>query len=1211
MNENTNTSPNEELLNDESTPLKIKTPKQIKREKKKAAKKEKKLAKKAAKEAIPKNRPAVLNPFLVTTEGKYYLGLCARAFSIAFMAFALVYFFLDTIDLMQYTSAWSVFACCIFFTFPVVFSMQNKWAVPISLGIYAIWILYLIFVSNFTVSKLLRVFTNLFDSIIARLIDNGFDGLIGIDSGFGLIMSMETTVKCISVTLSLMFSLAFALSLGRKAHLYTPIALNALIVAPSFICNITNTNWGTSIIFVSFCVLAVMYASDKLFSDMTNPKRYDTETVLNPAFIIGVDTPITEDKKDRKERLKKEKKEKKEKKILLNDEIDDLLSAKKPKASKSSNPKTKAEKEALRAEKNILHLKKYAKSAISGFTALSILLAGYISIIVPSAVIDKNFRKIDFMDGTISNLREIITAWLLGDELTLDLKSFENDESNFAERSTDLTPRIYEGMPRFDVEVQRVMPVYLRGWIANSYKDGSWYLDMNDEAFIEFREKFGVRDDIHESLYDSFLSYMLPSDYDTSANYLNTVGLNTAYGYVTMQVNIERYFGGTTALYTPSFLNSRFGIRQYRSVYKNEDIGISNFFDGIFTSRHSVPGAQYAIVSNIPTMENVEYKENMSTLIAEFNAQIDYIKFALQNDPLVNPPKEIISGGGWGSVTKPNNDYFFKAQNISSANKTPNANGSVVSATSNEGITPLGYPYTVVRGVTPINEVDVNTTTITVFRTDDILTYVYDTMSGDLLKKSMSLRHNSSSPAAYVPDLELSLRYFHLFSKEQKDELNEYLAVYDLYSEYVKKHYTESSESEIIKDFASQFKLDSAYLSEGSEFSENSYLAIYSVISEIIEYLDENYEYTLTPSSTGESNLTGVENFIENVKEGYCVQFASTLALTLRELGIPTRYVEGYVATGFKINPSYRHDYSDPNLKEAPNGLHYRTRVYDHNEHAWIEAWIDGIGWVQFEATPTFSANYYPPEKEETTTGPNGSESIPVEESTEDPDVSDTSDSLPDDSTSEVPEETSGTNGILGNGTVPFTIPEELIIALICIIIIALIALIIYLIIKRAQSADIKRVKFLDDAVNATEKDDIKSFSSMLSHLIFELLRIYKLSPNPHEFPYEYRSRLARDIILTEKPPLEKTETTEDYDASDDTEDSAEESLSEEEVLASEEYKTVDAALEALEAEEFGAGMSQNEIKASVELYKTLLSFKKRKLNFLKIILYRYILNKV
>ena len=72
-----------------------------------------------------------------------------------------------------------------------------------------------------------------------------------------------------------------------------------------------------------------------------------------------------------------------------------------------------------------------------------------------------------------------------------------------------------------------------------------------------------------------------------------------------------------------------------------------------------------------------------------------------------------------------------------------------------------------------------------------------------------------------------------------------------------------------------------------------------------------------------------VEFFLGTSRQGYCMHYASASALILRELGVPARYVSGYVAYSYK--------------KNDVSGMH-EVAVLDSNAHAWVEIYLDGIG---------------------------------------------------------------------------------------------------------------------------------------------------------------------------------------------------------------------------------------------------------------------------
>ncbi len=72
----------------------------------------------------------------------------------------------------------------------------------------------------------------------------------------------------------------------------------------------------------------------------------------------------------------------------------------------------------------------------------------------------------------------------------------------------------------------------------------------------------------------------------------------------------------------------------------------------------------------------------------------------------------------------------------------------------------------------------------------------------------------------------------------------------------------------------------------------------------------------------------------ENIgyRRGYCEQFATSMAVMTRTIGIPTRVVLGFTP-GDRIG-----------LNEVV--------VRDDNAHSWIELWIPNQGWVSFDPTP-------------------------------------------------------------------------------------------------------------------------------------------------------------------------------------------------------------------------------------------------------------------
>ncbi|MBI2688494.1 MAG: DUF3488 domain-containing protein [Acidobacteria bacterium] len=99
----------------------------------------------------------------------------------------------------------------------------------------------------------------------------------------------------------------------------------------------------------------------------------------------------------------------------------------------------------------------------------------------------------------------------------------------------------------------------------------------------------------------------------------------------------------------------------------------------------------------------------------------------------------------------------------------------------------------------------------------------------------------------------------------------------------------------------------------------------------ISDYLQQNYGYTLELPAREQADP--IAHFLFERREAHCEYFASSLALMLRTIGIPSRVVTGF--QGGTLNPV--------------SGW-YTVRASD--AHSWVEAFIPGNGWTAFDATP-------------------------------------------------------------------------------------------------------------------------------------------------------------------------------------------------------------------------------------------------------------------
>lgn len=88
--------------------------------------------------------------------------------------------------------------------------------------------------------------------------------------------------------------------------------------------------------------------------------------------------------------------------------------------------------------------------------------------------------------------------------------------------------------------------------------------------------------------------------------------------------------------------------------------------------------------------------------------------------------------------------------------------------------------------------------------------------------------------------------------------------------------------------------------------------------------------------------IEDIEAFLTDIKRGYCEQFAASMAVMARTLGLPSR-----VAIGFGVG--------------GPGSSPDEYLVTSRQAHAWVEIFLSGFGWVTFEPTPRADSVVRPP----------------------------------------------------------------------------------------------------------------------------------------------------------------------------------------------------------------------------------------------------------
>ncbi len=103
----------------------------------------------------------------------------------------------------------------------------------------------------------------------------------------------------------------------------------------------------------------------------------------------------------------------------------------------------------------------------------------------------------------------------------------------------------------------------------------------------------------------------------------------------------------------------------------------------------------------------------------------------------------------------------------------------------------------------------------------------------------------------------------------------------------------------------------------------------YGYVQAVQRHLQIGFSYDETPPPAART----LDGFLFDARSGFCQQYSGAMALLLRMGGVPARVVTGFAPGSY-----------DSDSK--------RYVVRDLDAHSWVQAWFDGIGWVDFDPTP-------------------------------------------------------------------------------------------------------------------------------------------------------------------------------------------------------------------------------------------------------------------
>ena len=195
----------------------------------------------------------------------------------------------------------------------------------------------------------------------------------------------------------------------------------------------------------------------------------------------------------------------------------------------------------------------------------------------------------------------------------------------------------------------------------------------------------------------------------------------------------------------------------------------------------------------------------------------------------------------------------------------------------------------------------------------------YLSQYGIYAKPDSDIRYESAD-TEYVlqyypqPDLSQGVEYL-------KGNLGEYEAYEQAYSDFVYQNYL-------------NIDWETWQYMQGIIRENNFYSSDPQIITKVARYIQNAAVYSLEYDRSMDSKANVVIAFLDQYKEGICQHYASAATMLFRALDIPARYTVGYVVSTEK----------DAFVDILPKFA-----------HAWVEVYIDGVGWMQVEVTGSSS----------------------------------------------------------------------------------------------------------------------------------------------------------------------------------------------------------------------------------------------------------------
>lgn len=743
-------------------------------------------------------------------------------------------------------------------------------------------------------------------------------------------------------------------------------------------------------------------------------------------------------------------------------------------------------------------------AAVVGFSAVLCTALALLAAAIPASRVKEPWKTYETIDTVMETIRAYEMALITGEDMQIADLGLTGAAEILDARSSIATPRYFTGKPVLEIQSNLNLPVYLRSWISSSFRDDMWYVAAEPirDSFKElFPDGFNA-EDITYRFYRNLNPKLV--NYKTKTSYVN----HEDDGFMTTLISLKNLGVAGNILFLPSKMNTELSLQQYGSIEEAYQKRWINYFDGIAYSRAFHKGAKYSAVAYLPLYKEQEWWQELNRKRVTYDAFLDAFNYVgndiahlLENEktesfhPYNNAYSLRYLTDYYLSLNTAERDVFAKEiGEIQQYNDYVADSGVYTSLTQdnvlNKKLHDLALeiiysePLPETGLIQKIDGEELDFTDIlarramqytvgdvvdTLYATDDGKVYAYygsgdfDVEDHDDIKYMWNADVIADPDAIEDDNLRTSL-----------DELaEEMLSQPFIVAREVRG--TDNSLIDVEYDVTNPAAFH-AFLrgqADGMEYNASLYYTVFA--QRIAKYLSENMVYTLNPTVPDtEDTMSSVERFLFVTKEGYCVQYATAATLLLRSIGVPTRYVEGYIAPKFVRN-------------EAEDRVgNYLCNVKDSNAHAWCEIYLENYGWLTTEVTtPYYSEMYDPYETINYNRGDSSSsissESTVIEEIEEE-------------------EEEETLWDLYGDIVITVLVAAVIAVAVIYVL---------YRFLKSREAMRYRHTEMLKKAKQyLTEADERKEISSALYDNLRKTAAVFDVRPMTGETPMEYTHRL-------------------------------------------------------------------------------------------------------